>query len=72
MRREPGYADFSACVLIIQHWVESVKGILRRGAWGVRRGAGISPDVRASDDPHTRRDEALAVAARVLQQRLGG
>jgi len=42
------------------------------GGGGVRRGAGITPDVRAVDDPHTRRDEALAVAARVLQQRLGG
>lgn len=42
------------------------------GGGGVRRGAGITPDVKAQDDPHTRRDEALAVAARVLQQRIGG
>jgi len=40
------------------------------GGGGVRRGAGITPDVTASDNPHTRRDEALDAAARVLAQRL--
>src|SRR4029078_4126748 len=29
------------------------------GGGGVRRGAGITPDVKASDDPKTRKDEAL-------------
>lgn len=37
------------------------------GGGGVRRGAGIKPDVRASDDPDTKkRDEALQAALRVL------
>jgi carboxyl-terminal processing protease len=34
------------------------------GGGGVSRGAGVTPDVRAVDDPKTRRDEALAVALR--------
>jgi carboxyl-terminal processing protease len=42
------------------------------GGGGVRRGAGITPDVVARDNAHTRRDEALDAAARVLAQRLGG
>ena len=29
------------------------------GGGGVRRGAGITPDVKASDDPKTAKDEAL-------------
>lgn len=29
------------------------------GGGGVRRGAGITPDIQASDDPKTRKDEAL-------------
>jgi carboxyl-terminal processing protease len=42
------------------------------GGGGVKRGAGISPDVRATDDVRTRgRDEALDVAARVLARRVG-
>jgi carboxyl-terminal processing protease len=36
------------------------------GGGGVKPGAGIRPDVRAVDDPHTRRDEALEAAYRVL------
>jgi carboxyl-terminal processing protease len=42
------------------------------GGGGVRRGAGIAPDVTARDNLHTKRDEALDAAARVLQQRLDG
>jgi carboxyl-terminal processing protease len=34
------------------------------GGGGVSRGAGVTPDVRAKDDPKTPRDEALAVALR--------
>jgi carboxyl-terminal processing protease len=34
------------------------------GGGGVKRGAGVSPDVKAQDDPHTRRDEALQAALR--------
>ena len=41
------------------------------GGAGVRRGAGIEPDVEARDDPHTtRRDEALIVAERELARRV--
>jgi carboxyl-terminal processing protease len=41
------------------------------GGGGVKPGAGIKPDVRAVDDPHTRRrDEALDAAARVLAAKL--
>ena len=36
------------------------------GGGGVRRGAGIKPDVRAVDRPGTRRDEALETAYREL------
>jgi carboxyl-terminal processing protease len=34
------------------------------GGGGVERGAGVSPDVRAEDDPDTPRDEALLAALR--------
>ena len=34
------------------------------GGGGVSRGAGVSPDVRAEDDPETPKDEALAAALR--------
>jgi carboxyl-terminal processing protease len=34
------------------------------GGGGVERGAGVSPDVRAEDDPDTPKDEALAAALR--------
>jgi carboxyl-terminal processing protease len=37
------------------------------GGGGTRRGAGIRPDVRATDNPDTRVDEALAVALRELK-----
>jgi carboxyl-terminal processing protease len=37
------------------------------GGGGTRRGAGIRPDVRATDNPDTRVDEALAVALRELR-----
>ncbi len=40
------------------------------GGGGVRRGAGITPDVRAADNPRTRADEALTVALRVLAKKL--
>jgi carboxyl-terminal processing protease len=40
------------------------------GGGGVKTGAGIKPDVRAQDDPDTRRDEALAAALDVLARRL--
>jgi carboxyl-terminal processing protease len=40
------------------------------GGRGVRTGAGITPKLRALDDPKTRRDEALARALRVLRGRL--
>jgi carboxyl-terminal processing protease len=40
------------------------------GGRGVHTGAGIEPDVRARDDPKTARDEALAVALRVLLRKL--
>jgi carboxyl-terminal processing protease len=41
------------------------------GGRGVKTGAGIRPDVRAADDPDTRRrDEALDAAARVLARDL--
>jgi carboxyl-terminal processing protease len=40
------------------------------GGGGVRTGAGIKPDVRARDDPATRRDEALDSALDVLARRL--
>jgi carboxyl-terminal processing protease len=36
------------------------------GGGGVRQGAGVEPNVHALDNPHTPRDEALAVAERVL------
>jgi len=32
------------------------------GGGGVRKGAGITPDIKASDDPKTTKDEALAAA----------
>src|SRR3954468_6550127 len=41
------------------------------GGGGVKPGTGIKPDVRAVDDPHTRRrDEALDAAARALAAKL--
>jgi carboxyl-terminal processing protease len=40
------------------------------GGGGVKPGAGIKPDVRSVDDPHTRPDEALDAAARVLAAKL--
>jgi carboxyl-terminal processing protease len=36
------------------------------GGGGVRQGAGIQPDVRALDNPHTKRDEGLDVALQVV------
>jgi carboxyl-terminal processing protease len=36
------------------------------GGGGVKRGAGITPDVPAKDDPRTRPDEALQAAARIV------
>jgi carboxyl-terminal processing protease len=36
------------------------------GGGGVKRGAGISPDVAAPDDPRTRRDETLRTGLRAL------
>jgi carboxyl-terminal processing protease len=36
------------------------------GGGGVREGAGIRPSIYALDDPHTTRDEALAVAERTV------
>jgi carboxyl-terminal processing protease len=36
------------------------------GGRGVSEGAGITPDVRAKDNPNTRPDEALRVAEREL------
>jgi carboxyl-terminal processing protease len=36
------------------------------GGGGTRRGGGVRPDVKASDDPDTARDEALAAALREL------
>ena len=42
------------------------------GGGGVRRGAGIAPDVVARDNLKTRRDEALDAAAQDLQKRIDG
>ena len=39
------------------------------GAGGVKKGAGIEPDVKAEDDPETRPDEALERALAVLASR---
>jgi carboxyl-terminal processing protease len=36
------------------------------GGGGVRQGRGVPPDVRAADDPDTRRDEALQAALRTV------
>ena len=36
------------------------------GGGGVRKGAGIKPDVKAEDDTETRRDEALEVAVKTV------
>jgi carboxyl-terminal processing protease len=36
------------------------------GGGGVRKGAGITPDVKATDDPKTRPDEALRTALRTV------
>jgi carboxyl-terminal processing protease len=36
------------------------------GGGGIKRGAGVQPDVRAGDNPKTGRDEALDAALRVL------
>jgi carboxyl-terminal processing protease len=38
------------------------------GGEGVKEGSGIAPDVRAKDDPDTRRDEALDVAVGALPE----
>ncbi len=40
------------------------------GAGGVKEGAGVTPNVVASDNPGTPRDEALATAERVLAARV--
>jgi carboxyl-terminal processing protease len=40
------------------------------GGGGVRKGKGITPDVRALDNPDTRVDEALSRALRVLAARV--
>jgi carboxyl-terminal processing protease len=42
------------------------------GGGGVKEGAGIKPDVPASDNPKTRRDEALDAALRALARKLPG
>ena len=39
------------------------------GGGGTKKGAGITPDVRAEDDPATERDEALGVAVRTVARR---
>jgi carboxyl-terminal processing protease len=39
------------------------------GGGGVRRGAGITPDIKASDDPKTRADEALDTALETVAGR---
>jgi carboxyl-terminal processing protease len=36
------------------------------GGGGVRKGAGITPDIKAVDNPKTKRDEALAVALQAV------
>ena len=36
------------------------------GGGGIKRGAGVAPDVRAADNPKTARDESLDAALRVL------
>ena len=36
------------------------------GGGGVRKGAGITPDIEASDDPKTKRDEALQTALQTV------
>src|SRR5205085_10557198 len=36
------------------------------GGGGVKKGAGISPDIRASDNPKTRPDEALNAALKAV------
>ena len=41
------------------------------GGGGVRKGAGISPDIYALDDPHTKPDEALLTAERIVAAALG-
>jgi carboxyl-terminal processing protease len=41
------------------------------GGGGVNRGAGIQPDVKASDDPDTPKDEAVATALDQLAKKLG-
>jgi carboxyl-terminal processing protease len=38
------------------------------GGKGVKEGSGIAPDLRAKDDPDTRRDEALEAALRALAE----
>jgi carboxyl-terminal processing protease len=40
------------------------------GGGGVRKGAGIRPDVKARDNPRTRPDEALQKALRTLAQKV--
>ena len=46
-----------------QYFLPSGRNI---GGRGTERGAGLTPDVRAADDPKTERDEALARALRTL------
>ena len=36
------------------------------GGGGVRRGAGITPDIKATDDPKTPKDEALQTALKTV------
>jgi carboxyl-terminal processing protease len=40
------------------------------GGGGVRKGAGVSPDVKASDDPETKSDEGLQTALRTVARQL--
>jgi carboxyl-terminal processing protease len=40
------------------------------GGGGVREGAGIKPNINATDNPHTRQDEALQVAVRTVAARV--
>ena len=36
------------------------------GGGGVRKGAGITPDIKAADDPKTKKDEALQTALKTV------
>lgn len=40
------------------------------GGGGVRKGAGVTPDIKASDDPKTKPDEALRTALKTVAEQL--